>query len=187
MGPVLNTYFSFIISEITDNGPTSVDSAAITLISTLMKEQVIDSVGDFVYDSVYGNQNIISPDGISVGVDVNGINCTKAPDPYVPPSTSCVIYDPKGNKLGDACKRGDWSFSEWYGQGQIYPHPYISVQSEDGCNGTKAGQIFGCSRDPLPDPNTGNYEWWPNAPHGFYNTFDSSNTGVAYFQCVNPC
>jgi hypothetical protein len=85
MGPVLNTYFSFVIAEITDNGPTSIDSAALTLIATLLKEQVVDSIGDFFYDSVYGNQNIVAPDGSSVGVDVNGINCSLAPDKPNPP------------------------------------------------------------------------------------------------------
>ena len=97
MGPTLNTYFSFVIAEITDNGPTAIDSAAITLISTLFKEQVIDSVGDFVYDSVYGNQPISAPDGKSTGVDVNGINCATAPAPTPPPPVlKCACLDQFG-------------------------------------------------------------------------------------------
>ena len=195
MGPTLNTYFSFVIAEITDNGPTAIDSAAITLISTLFKEQVIDSVGDFVYDSVYGNQPISAPDGTSTGVDVNGINCATTPDapPIIPLISPCGILGPDG-KMRDGCNSQEWGpnpglwSSNYIGPGKVYPS--FTNPDESTCLSTAAGKLFGCYKG-LPNPFNGTVEWYPKPPPNYYNAEDADPSNPAvnmiWLQCADQC
>jgi hypothetical protein len=144
-GPFLNTYFSFILSEITQNSKSSVDAGALVMISTLIKEQLIDRIGTWTYDSVYGNQTIIGPDNVSAGVDVNGVSCKAVVDPPIQPLTAPPCTDIYGIQR---C---------WYGRGTGHWNQYNCETSDD-----HGAQENGCERWGL--------FWYPKCDPGFDNS-----------------
>jgi hypothetical protein len=143
-GPFLNTYFSFILSEITQNSKTSVDAATLTLISTLIKEQLIDRAGSWVYDSIFGNQTIIAPDNVSGGVDVNGINCQGVAPPSPPPP-------PPNPPCQDIYKNQEC----WYGRGSGHI-------TQEGC---ESSADHGASQNGCEQAGA---FWYPKCDPGFF-------------------
>lgn len=178
-GPFLNTYFSFILSEITQNSKTSVDAATLTLISTLIKEQLIDRAGSWVYDSIFGNQTIIAPDNVSGGVDVNGINCQGVAPPNPPPGPPCT--DRYGNNL--CCNPNPILGRCAYGRGGGPVFTGWATQHEclkSGAHGAEGG----CEQI-----NAGLIErWFPYCDPGFYNPVYAPAAlcyGVNIGECTN--